>query len=97
MSSSLIISLKTSLISLVIFLALSSFYIRPIKESGLKAGFINFNFININSFSLLLNYIKASSFLFLINNPILLNSKPRIFIFFYKGIYKSKTLICFYS
>ena len=82
--------------SLVIFLALSSFYIRPSKESSLRAGFINSSFINTGFFSLLLNYIRAPPFLLLISNPILLSFKPRISTSSYKDIYKLKTLICFY-
>jgi hypothetical protein len=97
MSFSLVISLKTSVILLIIFLALSSFYIRLNKESSLGVDSINFSFINIGSSSLLLNYIKAPSFLLLINNPILLSFKPRISTFSYKGIYRLKTLIYFYS
>jgi hypothetical protein len=97
MSSSLVISLRTSLISLIIFLALSSFYTRPNKESGLRAGFINSTFINIGFFKALLNYIRAPPFLLLINNPILLSFKPKTFTSSYKGIYRLKTLICFYS
>jgi hypothetical protein len=80
---------------LVVFLALSSSYTRPSKESGLRAGSINSSFINIGSSSLLLNYRRASPFLLLISNLILLSSKPRISTSSYKGIYKLETLICF--
>jgi hypothetical protein len=97
MFSSLVIFLRTFLILLIVFLAFSSFYIKSNKEFNLKAGFINFGFINIGFFSLLLNRIKALPFLLLINNLILLSFKFRIFTFFYKGIYKLKTLIYFYS
>ena len=97
MSFSLVISLRTSLTSPVVFLALSSSYARPSKESGLRAGSINSSFINIDSFGLLLNYIRAPPFLLLISNPILLSSKPRTSTSSYKGIYRSETLIRFYS
>jgi hypothetical protein len=97
MSSSLVISLRTSLILPVVFLALSSFYIRLSKESGLGAGFINSSFINIGSFNSSSNYKRAPLFLLLINNPILLSSKPRTSTSSYKGIYRLKTLIYFYS
>jgi len=83
--------------SLIIFLAFSSFYIKLNKEFDLKVGFINSSLINIGSFSLLLNCIKASFFLLLINYFILLNFKPKTFTFSYKDIYKLKTLIYFYS
>ena len=82
--------------SLVIFLALSSFYTKPNKESGLRVGSINFSFINTSFSSLLLNYKRAPPFLLLISNPILLSFKPRISTSSYKDIYKLKTLICFY-
>ena len=95
MSSSLVISLETSLILLAVFLALSSSYTRPSKESGLKAGSINSSFINIGSFGLLLNYKRAPPFLLLISNPILLSSKPRTSTSSYKGTYRLETLIRF--
>jgi len=81
--------------SLIIFLALSSFYIRPSKESSLRAGSINSSFINTGFFSLLLNCKRAPLFLLLISNLILLSSKPKTFTSSYKGIYRLKTLICF--
>jgi hypothetical protein len=96
MSSSLIISLRTSLILLIVFSALSSSYTRPSKESSLGVGSINSSFINIGSSSLLLNYKRALFFLLLINNPILLSSKLKTFTSSYKGTYRLKTLICFY-
>jgi hypothetical protein len=96
-SSSLIISLETSLISPIVFSALSSFYTRPNKESGLEVGSINSSFINIDSFGSLLNYKRAPPFLLLISNLISLSSKPRISTSSYKSIHRLKTLICFYS
>jgi hypothetical protein len=96
MSFSLIIFLRTSLISPIIFLTLSSFYIKSNKESGLRVSSINSSFINTSFSGLLLNYKRAPLFLLLINNPILLSFKPRIFTSSYKDIYKLKTLICFY-
>jgi hypothetical protein len=95
-SSSLVISLGTSLILLIVFLTLSSFYIKPNKESSLGVGFINSSLINIGSSGLLLNYKRAPSFLLLISNLILLSSKPKTFTSSHKGIYKSETLIHFY-
>jgi hypothetical protein len=83
--------------SLVVFLALSSSYTRPNKESGLGAGFINSSFINIGFFSLLLNHRRAPPFLLSISNLILLSSKPRTSTSSYKGTYKLETLIRFYS
>ena len=83
--------------SLAVFLAFSSSYARPSKESGLGAGSINSSFINTGSFSLLLNHKRAPPFLFSISNPILLSSKPRTFTSSYKGTHRSETLICFYS
>ena len=83
--------------SLVVFLAFSSFYIKPSKESGLGAGFINSSFINIGSSGLLLNYRRALSFSLLISNSISLSFKPRTFTSSYKDTYKLETLICFYS
>jgi hypothetical protein len=83
--------------SLVVFSALSSSYTRPNKEFSLGVGSINSSFINIGSFSLSLNRKRAPPFLLLISNPILLSSKPRISTSSYKGIYRSETLICFYS
>ena len=80
----------------VVFSALSSSYTRPSKESGLRAGFINYSFINIGSSGLLLNYRRALSFSLLISNSISLSFKPRTFTSSYKGIYKLKTLIYFY-
>ena len=78
-----------------VFLALSSSYARPSKESGLGVRFINSSLINIGSSGLLLNYRRAPSFLLLISNPILLSFKSRTSTSSYKGIYKSETLICF--
>jgi hypothetical protein len=96
-SSSLVISLGTSLTSSVVFSALSSFYARPSKESGLGAGSINSSFINIGSSGSLLNYRRAPPFLLLISNPILLSSKSRTSTSSCKGIYRLETLIHFYS
>jgi hypothetical protein len=82
--------------SLVVFLALSSSYIKLSKKSSLEVSSINSSFINIGSSGLLLNYRRAPSFLLLINNPILLSSKPKTSTSSYKDIYKSETLIRFY-
>ena len=83
--------------SLIIFLAFSSFYIKLNKEFDLKVGFINSSLINIGSFSLLLNHKGAPPFPLLISNLILLSSKPRTSTSSYKGIYRLETLIRFYS
>ena len=72
--------------SLIILLLFFSFYIKLNKDFNFKINFITFNFININSSFLLLNYKKSLLFLILINKMILLSFIFKGFISFIKRL-----------
>jgi hypothetical protein len=72
--------------SLIILLLFFSFYIKLNKDFNFKINFITFNFININSSFLLLNYKKSLLFLILINKLILLSFIFKGFISFIKRL-----------